>query len=81
MTTVTTEQLQNDFESVRSLIDRGETFCLRENGVFLGTFSSSLVVVPSGKRVLGSLQGKIKIPEDFDTMMQDEIEAMFYSEP
>jgi hypothetical protein len=78
MTTVTTEQLQTDFDSVCSLIDRGETFCLKENGVFLGTFSSVAAEHRAGKRILGNLQGKIKIPEDFDTMMRDEIEAMFY---
>jgi prevent-host-death family protein len=29
------------------------------------------------KRKLGSLDGKYKIPDDFDTMFQDEIIAMF----
>ena len=78
MTTVTTEQLRADFDSVRSLIDRGETFCLKEDGVALGTFCPVAAELRAGERVFGSLQGKIKIPEDFDTMMQDEIEAMFY---
>ena len=80
MTTVTTEQLQKDFVSVRSLIDRSETFSLEENGVPLGTF---LPVVPEqrlSKRILGTLQGKMSIPDNFDTMMQDEIETMFYGE-
>jgi hypothetical protein len=78
MTTVTTEQLKTDFDSVRSLIDRGETFCLQENGVALGTFSPVTAGHRAGKRVFGSLQGKIHIPADFDTMMRDEIQAMFY---
>jgi prevent-host-death family protein len=29
---------------------------------------------------LGFMRGRIKIPDDFDTMMQDEIERMFYGE-
>jgi prevent-host-death family protein len=32
------------------------------------------------KRRLGFLKGKIKVPDDFDTMFQDEIEKMFYGE-
>ena len=63
MSTVTTEQLQKDFVSVRSLIDRGETFPLEGNGVPLGTF---LPVVPEqrlSKRILGTLQGKMSIPD------------------
>jgi prevent-host-death family protein len=31
-------------------------------------------------RRLGFMRGRIKIPDDFDTMMQDEIERMFYGE-
>jgi prevent-host-death family protein len=27
---------------------------------------------------IGMLDGKIKVPDDFDTMMADEIEEMFY---
>ena len=29
---------------------------------------------------LGFLEGQFKVPDDFDTMFQDEIEAMFYGE-
>jgi hypothetical protein len=29
---------------------------------------------------LGFLKGKIKVPDDFDTMMADEIEKMFSGE-
>ena len=32
------------------------------------------------KRKLGFLEGQFKVPDDFDTMFQDEIEAMFYGE-
>ena len=81
MTTVTTEQLQKDFASVRELIDRGETIALEENGVHLGMFHAvpaELRPAPGKKRVLGSLAGKMKVPDDFDEMMKDEIEEMFY---
>ena len=32
------------------------------------------------KRRLGFMRGEIKVPDDFDTMFQDEIEKMFYGE-
>lgn len=30
---------------------------------------------------IGFMEGEFQIPDDFDTMFQDEIEAMFYGEP
>ncbi len=36
-----------------------------------------LVVSTSGKRVLGGLRGKLKVPEDFDDMYAEEIQALF----
>lgn len=32
------------------------------------------------KRRIGFMDGEFTVPEDFDTMMQDEIEKMFYGE-
>jgi len=32
------------------------------------------------KRRIGMLEGMFTVPDDFDTMMQDEIEKMFYGE-
>ena len=34
----------------------------------------------AAKRRLGFLKGQIKVPDDFDTMMADEIEKMFSDE-
>ena len=36
-------------------------------------------IVDTSKR-LGFARGKFKVPDDFDTMFQDEIEAMFYGD-
>jgi prevent-host-death family protein len=33
------------------------------------------------KRRIGFMKGMFKTPEDFDTMMADEIEEMFYGNP
>jgi hypothetical protein len=35
---------------------------------------------PAPKRRIGFLQGQLKIPDDFDTMGQEEIERMFYGD-
>jgi prevent-host-death family protein len=35
---------------------------------------------PIRKQRIGMLEGMYKVPDDFDTMFQDEIEAMFYGE-
>jgi prevent-host-death family protein len=37
---------------------------------------------PTGKKVrrLGFLEGQMKIPDDFNTMFQSEIERMFYGD-
>jgi prevent-host-death family protein len=35
---------------------------------------------PKPKRRLGMLEGLMTVPDDFDTMFQDEIEKMFYGE-
>jgi prevent-host-death family protein len=32
-------------------------------------------------RLIGSMKGQFEIPDDFDTMMQEEIERMFYDGP
>jgi hypothetical protein len=33
---------------------------------------------PKARHRIGFLQGKIKVPDDFDTIFQAEIKAMFY---
>jgi len=37
---------------------------------------------PTGKKTsrLGFLKGQLKVPDDFDTMMSEEIEKMFYGD-
>jgi hypothetical protein len=34
-----------------------------------------------GNRRLGFLEGRIKVPDDFDTMGREEIERLFYGDP
>ena len=58
---------------------RGEPFLIAKAG------KPMVKVVPiegekPRQRRLGSLAGQFKIPDDFDTMGQAEIEAMFYGD-
>ncbi len=41
---------------------------------------SAPTVEPIRKQRIGMLEGMYRVPDDFDTMYQDEIEAMFYGE-
>ncbi len=36
---------------------------------------------PTPKRRIGFMEGQFTVPDDFDTMFQDEIEEMFYGNP
>lgn len=60
-----------------ALVERaaaGETIVIAKAGRPL----ARLVPMPSTRRVcFGSLRGRIVVPEDFDRLAQDEIEAMF----
>jgi antitoxin (DNA-binding transcriptional repressor) of toxin-antitoxin stability system len=59
----------------------GEPFIIAKAGKPL------VKVVPLGAAAdkkpsrIGFMKGQIKVPDDFDTMMADEIEEMFYGKP
>jgi prevent-host-death family protein len=61
---------------------KGESFIIAKAG------KPMVKVVPideapaeAPKRRLGFLKGQFKVPDDFDTMMREEIEEMFYGKP
>jgi prevent-host-death family protein len=57
---------------------KGETIIIAKAGKPLVKLTAIEPV--DGKRRLGGLEGKISVPNDFDTMMAKEIEEMFYGE-
>jgi prevent-host-death family protein len=65
---------------------RGESFIIAKAGkplvkvVPLHAEESLANQEPVRKQRIGMLEGMWEVPEDFDTMFQDEIEAMFYGE-
>ena len=59
---------------------RGEAFVIAKAGKpMLKVILLEPKKVDTSKR-LGFLRGRITVPDDFDTFMQDEIVAMFYGE-
>lgn len=60
--------------------ERGEPFVIAKAGK--PKVKVVRIDAPEGKptRRLGSLEGQITVPDDFDTMDADEIEKMFYGE-
>jgi prevent-host-death family protein len=60
---------------------KGEAFIIARAGKpMVKVVPLDEVTVPK-KRRIGFMDGQFTVPEDFDTMMADEIEAMFYGNP
>jgi len=77
--TVTAEEAELKIALLLSRMELGETIVIERNGQPVGELRPVAAAPKTeGKRVLGGLEGKLKIPDDFDTMMRDEIEEMFY---
>ncbi len=59
---------------------KGKPFVIAKAGKPLVKVERLEEAIPKGKRKLGFMKGQISVPDDFDTMYQAEIEAMFYGE-
>jgi prevent-host-death family protein len=60
---------------------KGEAFIIAKAGKpMVKVVPIEDVEIPK-KRRIGFMKGEIVAPEDFDTMMADEIEEMFYGKP
>ena len=59
---------------------KGEPFIIAKAGKPLVTVMAIEAVPIDTSRRFGFMRGEIKVPDDFDTMGQDEIEAMFYGD-
>jgi len=57
----------------------GESFIIAKAGKPLVKVIPFDVATKGRPRRLGMLEGQIKVPDDFDTMFEKEIEEMFYS--
>ncbi len=59
---------------------KGKPFVIAKAGKPLVKVERLEEAIPKGKRKLGFMVGQGHVPEDFDTMFQDEIEQMFYGD-
>ncbi len=59
----------------------GEPFIIAKAGKPMVKVTAVGVAEPAPVRRLGFLAGQFKIPEDFDTMAQQQIEDMFQGKP
>lgn len=76
MTALNVHEAKTHFSRVLTRVEAGEEVVIARGGKPIAR------VVPYDprairKRKLGFLRGQIDVPEDFDTMFQDEIKGMF----
>jgi len=62
-------------------VAKGESFIIAKAGKPIGKVVPIDEAEKPKKRRIGFMDGQIKVPDDFDTMMAEEIEEMFYGNP
>ena len=60
---------------------KGEPFIIAKAGKPMVKVTAIDAPEPKAMKRIGFADGMFKVPDDFDTMFQDEIEAMFYDGP
>ncbi len=76
MKTVSLREAEADFSRLVEEAARGEPFVIAEDGRPLVRVVPAETEAPRTRRI-GFLAGQITVPDDFDTMFQDEIIRMF----
>lgn len=79
MKTVSLREAEADLSRLVEAASRGEPFVIAENGRPLVRVVPADAEPPRTRR-LGFLAGQISVPDDFDTMYQDEIIRLFEGE-
>ena len=75
MRTVNIHEAKTNLSRLVDAAAKGESFIIAKAGKPLVKVVP--VDAPTAKKRLGFLEGQFKVPDDFDTMFQDEIEKMF----
>ena len=83
MRTVDIDEAQHDLSRLVDGAANGESFIIAKSGkplVKVVPLDAPTTIDPPtiDKKRFGFLRGQISVPDDFDTMFQDEIEEMFY---
>jgi prevent-host-death family protein len=75
--TVNIHEAKTHLSRLMERVANGESFIIAKAGKPIGKVVPIETDLPK-KRRIGFMEGEIKVPDDFDTMMADEIEEMFY---
>jgi prevent-host-death family protein len=80
MLTVNIHDAKTRLSKLIEMAVKGESFIIAKAGKPMVKVTAIDAPEPAAKRRIGSLKGKISVPDDFDTMGQEEIERMFYGD-
>ena len=78
MTTVNIHEAKTHLSRLVAQAARGETVIIAKAGKPLVKLVP--VDAPAKRSRIGFMKGEIKVPDDFDTMGQEEIEHLFYGQ-
>jgi len=80
--TVNVHDAKTNFSKLLERANAGESFILAKAGKpYARLVPLDAPPQTPAKRRIGFLDGQFKVPDDFDTMFADEIEAMFNGKP
>jgi prevent-host-death family protein len=78
MQTVNIHEAKTHLSKLIAKAVKGEPFIIAKAGKPMVKVTSIDAPAPKKMRRIGFGQGGVKVPDDFDTMMAQEIEEMFY---
>lgn len=81
MDTVNIHEAKTHLSRLVEKAAKGESVIIAKAGKPMAKLVPIEAPATPAKRRFGFLKGKIKVPDDFDTMGQEEIERMFYGDP
>ena len=80
MLTVNIHDAKTRLSKLIEMAVKGESFIIAKAGKPMVKVTAIDAPEPVAKRRLGFLEGAFNVPDDFDTMGQEEIERMFYGD-
>jgi prevent-host-death family protein len=81
METVNIHEAKTHLSRLMEKVSKGESFIIAKAGKPIGKLVPLDEAEMPKKRRIGFMDGEITVPDDFDTMMAEEIEEMFYGNP
>jgi len=80
MITVNIHEAKTHLSRLLERVSKGETIVIAKAGKPIARLQPLESRADAAKRRFGFLKGQIKVPDDFDTMGQDDIERTFYGD-